>query len=136
MARPGTPTVPGVEAFSSGEARPAPGRKLAAGSDTKGQKLSAKPTWILHTCTMRKLRQLLVDGLEVACRATRFLEWMPGWSRVYHCGLARWSNRLDERWGTGRWPVHGSVARGRDEWEVWFEGVSDTAGECGHWHAW
>jgi len=74
-----------------------------------------------------------VDGLEVACRATRYVEWIPGWRRVYpRCLLARWSNWLDERWGTGRWPTHHDY----EEWEAWYDTLPEDELRSGHWHAW
>ena len=88
---------------------------------------------VLHTWMMRRLRVLVIDGLEVACRLTRALEWLPGWSRVYQCQLARWSNQLDARWHTKRWPLHGS-ALGGEEWEAWYEELTVTGREAGHWH--
>jgi len=39
---------------------------------------------IVHTGSMRRLHRLIVEVLEVGCQATRLLEWMPGWTRVYH----------------------------------------------------
>jgi hypothetical protein len=84
---------------------------------------------------MLRIRVLIVDGLEVACRLTRALEWIPGWNRIYQCHLAGWSNQLDARWGTGRWPTHGSGLAAWDDWEAWYEGLTDTERDQGHWHA-
>lgn len=81
------------------------------------------------------VKRLIVDGLEVACRATRFLEWIPGWRRVYPtCLLARLSSRLDARWTLDRWPVHDED--GWDAWERWFDNQQPTDVSSGHWHAW
>ena len=87
---------------------------------------------------MRRVEVLIVDGLEKACRQTRYLEWLPGWGRLYHCTLAKWSNQLDRRWSTGRWPIHSEEDEfGSDEeWETWFESLSDEEHQQGHWHAW
>jgi hypothetical protein len=84
---------------------------------------------------MRAIKRRVVLGLEAACRATRFIEWIPGWRRIYPwCFVARWSSRLDYRWGTGCWPVHDE--EGWQAWEVWFENLSEEERHQGHWHAW
>jgi hypothetical protein len=84
---------------------------------------------------MRQVEVLIVNGLEVACRQTRYLEWIPGWNRVYHCELARWSSQLDQRWATGRWPIHAAPGvEGWDAWEEWYESLSDEERKRGHWH--
>jgi len=76
----------------------------------------------------------VVDGLEIACRATRLVEWMPRWHRIYpNCTMARWSSDLDLRWQTGRWPIHD--ADGWEAWDEWFEGVEVDESK-GHWHVW
>jgi hypothetical protein len=86
---------------------------------------------------MRLVQSWIVGGLERLCRVTRFLEWVPGWNRIYRCQFAQWSNRLDARWGTEKWPVHaGPDEEGWDEWEAWFETVGDQEIATGHWHAW
>ena len=91
-------------------------------------------TLLSHNGCVRWLRCWIVDGLEVGCRATRFLERAPGWSRVYRCNLAKWSNQLDERWGTGRWAVHGWGLAAWDAWEPWYEGLTAQQRDTGHWH--
>jgi hypothetical protein len=81
---------------------------------------------------MHGVKRTIVDGLEVACRATRFIEWMPGWHRVYpQCLFARWSFELDERWATARWPAHAD-----DEWDEWFDGLPQEELRGGNWHHW
>jgi hypothetical protein len=85
---------------------------------------------------MQVVRRWIVDGLEVGCRATRLVELVPGWNRVYHCNLAKWSNQLDARWGTGKWPLHNSVAEGWDEWEAWWKSLSEEQRLAGHSHVW
>lgn len=77
----------------------------------------------------------IVDGLERACRATRYVECLPGWQRVYpRCVLARWSAELEFRWKTHRWPVHD--ADGFDAWDEWWESLDSEGLASGHWHAW
>jgi hypothetical protein len=84
---------------------------------------------------MKSPKVLIVDGLEVACRATRYVEWIPGWFRIYpECRFARLSCSLDYRWGTGRWPVHDED--GWDAWESWWDGLTDEQKFSGHSHAW
>jgi len=85
---------------------------------------------------MKWVRARVVDGLEFACRATRFVEWLPGWYRVYpRCQFARWSSDLDYRWETHRWAVHD--ADGEDAWDEWWEGLGDAGrAASGHWHYW
>jgi hypothetical protein len=86
---------------------------------------------------MPSVRRLLVDTLEVGCRATRLIEWVPGWNRLYHCQLARWSNQLDARWSTGRWPLHNAPGpEGWDEWEAWYDSLTEEQKDTGHWHVW
>ena len=84
-----------------------------------------------HTRVVKVAQRAVVVSLEVACRATRFVEWVPGWTRVYWCLLARSSNRLDKRWETGVWPQHDWA-----EWEAWWESLTPEEHENGHWHAW
>jgi hypothetical protein len=84
---------------------------------------------------MDAIKRRVVDGLEVTCRATPVVEWIPGWRRLYpRCFLAQWSNRLDDRWETGRWPVHDD--EGWEAREVGFENLSEEELDQGHWHAW
>ena len=85
---------------------------------------------------MQVMGRWIVEGLELGCRATRLVEWVPGWNRVYHCDLARWSNQLDARWETGKWPVHGSGLEGWDEWHAWWESLTDQRRIARHWHVW
>jgi hypothetical protein len=85
---------------------------------------------------VRRIKIWTVQSLEVGCRVTRFVEWVPGWKRVYHCNLARLSNQLDARWHTGQWHTHGSGLEGWDEWDAWFSSQSDERLATGHWHAW
>jgi hypothetical protein len=81
---------------------------------------------------MRRVEVLIGNGLEVACRQTRYLEWIPGWNRVYHCKLANWSSQLDQRWATSRWPIHPARGvEGWDEWEQWYESLSDEERQRG-----
>jgi hypothetical protein len=85
---------------------------------------------------MRRVEILIVNGLKVACRQTRHLEWIPGWKRIYHCELAKWSRALDQRWATDRWPVHEAPGpEGWEEWERWFGSLSDQDIERSHWHS-
>jgi hypothetical protein len=85
--------------------------------------------------SMRKVEVFIVSGLEVTCRSTRHLEWIPGWNRIYHCELAKWSNQLDKRWSTGRWSTHAAAGlEGWDDWEQWYESLSDEERERTHWH--
>jgi hypothetical protein len=84
---------------------------------------------------MRRVKVLVVDGLEMACRATRAVGWLPGWHRVYpQCLFARWSSALDYRWATRRWPVHDED--GDSAWVDWHESLTDRARGAGHWHHW
>jgi hypothetical protein len=84
---------------------------------------------------MDAVKRRLVDGLEVACRATRLVEWIPGWHRIYpQCLFARWSSHLDHRWGTGRWPVHDED--GDDAVWASLENLSQDQLDRGHWHHW
>lgn len=81
---------------------------------------------------MPVVKRVVVDGLEVACRATRWVEWIPGWHHVYpRCLLARLSNQLDHHWGLGGWPTHSD-----DEWDRWFDTLSSDELVTGHWHTW
>jgi hypothetical protein len=80
------------------------------------------------------LKRRVVDGLEAACRATRHVEWIPGWNRVYpRCLFARWSSHLDHRWGTGRWPIHDE--EGDEAMTTWLDNMPE-AKSGGHWHHW
>jgi hypothetical protein len=84
---------------------------------------------------MDGLKRRAVDGLELACRATRAAEWIPGWHRVYpQCLFARWSSHLDYRWETGRWAMHDED--GDDTWTAWFDDLSEKQRAGGHWHHW
>jgi hypothetical protein len=84
---------------------------------------------------VKPVRAAVVDALEIACGATRLLEWVPGWHRLYRqCQLARWSSQLDHRWGTGRWPTHD--ADGHDAWEEWFDNLPESDLAKAHWHHW
>jgi hypothetical protein len=85
---------------------------------------------------MRPLQRWIVDVLEIGCRATRLVEWVPGWNRLYQCDLAKWSNELDARWGTERWPVHESTFQDWDDWGTWWDSLSDDERLGGHWHSW
>jgi hypothetical protein len=85
---------------------------------------------------MRPVQGWIVDALELACRAMRLVEWVPGWNRIYHCDLARWSNELDAKWGTNRWPIHESTFRDWDSWQAWWDSLSYDEQENGHWHSW
>jgi hypothetical protein len=53
---------------------------------------------------MRRVEVLIVNGLEVACRQTRHLEWIPGWSVST---TANWRN------GLGHWINAGPLTVGR-----------------------
>ena len=80
------------------------------------------------------VKRRVVDGLEVACRATRHVEWIPGWHRAYpQCLFARWSSHLDHHWGTGRWPIHDEY--GDDASTTWLDEMPE-AEPGGHWHHW
>jgi hypothetical protein len=86
---------------------------------------------------MRLMRRWIVDGLELGCRATRLVGWVPGWNHVYHCQLAKWSNQLDARWDTGRWPVHAaSGPEGWEEWEAWWNSLTDEQRFGKPMHVW
>ncbi len=83
---------------------------------------------------MQSVKRRVVDGLEVACRATRLVEWIPGWHRVYpRCFFARLSSRLDHRWGTARWPIHDEDDD--DAWDEWIDNLQ-AAKPDKHCHAW
>jgi hypothetical protein len=84
---------------------------------------------------MMTVKRAIVDGLESACRATRVVEWIPGWHRIYpQCLLARWSSHLDYIWRTGHWPVHDED--GFDAWAEWYESLREDELVEGHWHHW
>jgi hypothetical protein len=88
-----------------------------------------------HHAAMKWLEVRIVDGLELACRGTRFVEWLPGWHRVYpQCLFARWSSQLDARWRTNRWPVHDED--GVSAWKRWWDALPDEERSSGHWHHW
>lgn len=79
------------------------------------------------------LERAVVVALERACTATRYVEKLPGWHRLYpQCLFARWSNALDERWNTGVWPAHDDY----DKWSEWFENLPEGELRNGHWHHW
>ncbi len=85
---------------------------------------------------MRSLQGWVVDVLEFGCHATRLLEWVPGWNRLYQCDLAKWSNQFDARWGTERWAVHESAFQDWDDWGAWWDSLSDDERQAGRWHSW
>jgi hypothetical protein len=81
---------------------------------------------------VQEARALLVDALERACAATRLVEWVPGWHRIYpQCLLARWSAALDHRWSLGKWSPADD-----EEWETWFDNLPESELQRGHWHHW
>ncbi len=85
-----------------------------------------------HTGVVTVAQRAVVNALEATCRATRFVEWVPGWRLVYpQCLFARWSNALDKRWGTEVWPQHDW-----EEWQTWWDGLERDDHDRGHWHAW
>jgi hypothetical protein len=84
--------------------------------------------------SMKWVQARIVDALEMACRATRFVEWRPGWDHLYpRCQIARLSSQLDYRWHTNRWPIHDED--GDDAWDEWWDGLSDERRASG-WHNW
>jgi hypothetical protein len=88
-----------------------------------------------NTCPVVVIKRWIVNRLENACTATRLLEWIPGWRRVYpSCFLAHVSNRLDARWRTGQWAIHDDDDW--ETWETWYDEMSDDERDKGHWHGW
>jgi len=84
---------------------------------------------------MKWVQARIVDALERACTATQWVDWLPGWHRVYpRCLFARWSSSLDYRWQTGRWAVHDED--GYEAWEQWYDGLSPEEHGSGRWHFW
>jgi hypothetical protein len=79
------------------------------------------------------LERAAVVAIERACTATRHVENVPGWNRIYpQCLFARWSADLDTRWNTGVWSPHDDY----DEWSEWFDNLTGHELSRGHWHNW
>ena len=79
------------------------------------------------------MKARIVDGLERACWTMRHFERLPLLGHLYpRCLFARWSWALDRRWGTQRWPYSDE-----DEWDTWWDGLSDAEKFGGaRWHVW
>lgn len=53
---------------------------------------------------LRLPKYAVVAVLETTCGwIDRVLYWRPFWFVGWHCTLANWSGRLEDRWETGYW---------------------------------